>query len=235
MLRKYVTILIISIAALSLVAAPALAQSPAPAGRTITVTGNGSAAGVPDTANVTLGVEVADASIQTAFAQTNERIASVIAAVVAAGVPAENIQTAGLSIYQEMLPSPMGDGSTGDTRYRVSNQVQVTVRDVNLVAGVINAAVEAGANSLYGLDFVIRDSAAQEQQAREQAFQDARARATALAALAGVSLGDVVSITEVSGGYFGPNNQALGGSGAVIQPGLRQVALSLQVTFAIGQ
>lgn len=226
---------IVLVLALALVIPVFAQQSATTVTGTITVTGTGDASGSPNIANLTLGVEVVDADIKTAFNGANDRIAVVVDALVNAGVDAADIRTMGLNIYQER--QPMGPEPTDvQSRYYVSNQVFVTVRDITKVADVINAAVEAGANSLYGLEFAISNSAALQSQARENAFLDAQARAAELAKLAGVEPGAVVKITELPGGGFYPpmaREQAMGGGGAVIQPGQMSVNVQLEVTFEI--
>mgnify|MGYP001150845571 CR=1 FL=1 len=70
--------------------------------------------------------------------------------------------------------------------------------------------------------------------ARAEAVADARARAEELAELAGVELGDVLTISEVIGGGVMPvayERAAMGGGG--IAPGELQLAMQVQVTFAI--
>jgi uncharacterized protein YggE len=236
--------LIVALAAALMLGVPAMAQedptnpNPAPVvPGTITVTGMGEASGAPDVANLTLGVQIVDADIKAAFAGANAQIEQVIDAIVAVGVAESDIRTSGLNIYQEQQPMGPESGATTASRYYVSNQVLVTVRDITKVADVINAAVEAGANNLYGLDFSIDDHAALETTAREDAFADAQERATALATLAGVTLGEVQSITEMNnGGFFPPTaDRAMGGGGAAIQPGQLQVNVQLQVTFGINR
>ena len=65
---------------------------------------------------------------------------------------------------------------------------------------MLGAAFGAGANAMFGLAFQIEEPRQLEEQAREKAMADARARAEGLARLAGVRLGPIVSIQENSGG-----------------------------------
>lgn len=228
-------------------AMPTLAQTPGSIPTdTITVTGIGNASGTPDMATLVFGVETFDVDISTAFARTNETIEAVINAVVAAGVDRADIRTVGLNIYQDrsgMVPfgvalPPMENGQTA-AFYSVGNQVNVTVRNIDSVAEVINVAVTAGANGLYGLEFRISDRAALETAARSAAFADAQARAAELAELMGVEIGVVASVYELSGGYYSPYDVAQrglnGGGGAVIEPGQLAVSIQLQVTFSVNR
>jgi uncharacterized protein YggE len=105
------------------------------------------------------------------------------------------------------------------------------------VGDVLDGAVSAGANSVYGVSFEVEDTSKLEASAREKAIADANARAASLAQLAGVSVGQVLTISEVVGGP-GPlvleRAVALGaGGGTPIQPGEFEVNVSVQVTYAI--
>lgn len=235
--------LLLVLVALAALAAPLAAQEAAPMPsdfptNTITVTGMGTVLGRPDIANLELGVEISGPDVAATFTEVNTTIDAVIAAVVAAGVAAEDIQTTGLDIFTEGMFGPM-DGQTAQERtYRVSNRIRVTVRDIAAVGAVVNAAVSAGANSLFGLTFGIDDRATLESQARAAAMEDARARATELAALAGGTLGEVIIIDDGTGDYFtgyaAMSNRAEGlGGGASIEPGSLSVSASLRVTFRL--
>ena len=128
----------------------------------------------------------------------------------------------------------------GQTTYHVNNQVNVAVRDVTRLGDVLDKVAAAGANNVYGVSFSVADTTTLQSDARAKAFADAKARAESLAKLAGVSLGEVVSVSEIIGGpnvmYDSPRMAAaagLGGGGAPIQPGELEVNMSIQVTFAI--
>jgi len=118
--------------------------------------------------------------------------------------------------------------------------VRVTVRDIENVPAVLNAAIDAGATNIYGLNFAIEDSDALASEARAEALDDARQRAGELAGLAEVELGDIISIVEIQGGFDPFNQTALearglgGGGGAAIEPGQLSVNVQLRVTFRIG-
>jgi uncharacterized protein YggE len=116
--------------------------------------------------------------------------------------------------------------------------VNVTVRDVNTLGDVLDKAVAAGANNIYGISFSVDDTTKLQADARAKAVADAKSRAESLAKLAGVTLGDVVSVSEVIGSsvpmYDAPRAaMGMGGGGAPVQPGEMEVSMSIQVTFAI--
>src|SRR5262245_11630189 len=179
--------------------APAQAQTEPTAAipvRTITVGGDGSAKVKPDTAQATVGVEVINKSLDEATSAAQQQIEAILAALKAQGVADEDIQTANYSISVEQLTGPDGQ-LTGEVQYHVSNQVTVTVHDLDKVGQVLDAAIKAGANSVYGVNFTIADPTAAQSQAREDAVKKASAKAQELAQLNGVQLGDVLRVSEV--------------------------------------
>jgi len=242
MLQKRSLFLVLVLGLMSLLALPTFAQdNAAPLPGTIRVSGTGTVNTAPDTATVIVGVTIVDSDLKTAYAAANDQVAAIITAVQEAGVAVEDIRTFGLNIYQDSMypPMPAMDGGQGETapelRYNVSNQVSVKVRDISKIADVINAAVDAGANNLFGLEFGVSDIKTQQTEARKLALEDARAKAAELAEAAGVELGEIVSISEFSAGmpFNGNVRMDMGGSGAVIQPGQQEIMATLDVTFEI--
>ncbi|WP_169796585.1 SIMPL domain-containing protein [Chondromyces crocatus] len=89
--------------------------------------------------------------------------------------------------------------------YRVSNTVEITLRDLSKVGPALDAAMAAGANNIWGVSFSIDKKDAVAARARDEAMKDARSRAEALARLGGVTLGELVSIREdLTGGVASP-------------------------------
>ena len=82
------------------------------------------------------------------------------------------------------------------TGYELANSVEVTVRDLSRLAGVIDGALEAGATSLDRLEFRVDDPAPAEREARIRAMAAARARADVLAEAAGLTILGVRDILE---------------------------------------
>jgi hypothetical protein len=83
----------------------------------------------------------------------------------------------------------------------------------------------------------VSDSQAQYREAVDAAMDDARARAEAIAAKAGVKLGAPVAIIESGGGgYPVPmygTRTAADAAEISIEPGTQEISASLTVTFAI--
>jgi uncharacterized protein YggE len=116
----------------------------------------------------------------------------------------------------------------------VSSNVSVTIHDLTKVGPVLDAAVNAGANSVYGVTFTIENQTALNNQAYLLAMNDADAQATYLAGLAGVNLGPIISVSEVVGqGPVPMIAKAAVGGGGGIQPGELQIERQLQVVYSI--
>lgn len=239
-MKKLSIILTIVASLFALTVVPSFAQAPVQPD-TITVTGFGSASGAPDIANLEVGVESIESDPSTAYSNTNATIDEVITALKDVGIAAEDIRTVGLNVYQDRYGGPQFNGEgQPEPVYIVSNNVRVTVRDIANVPAVLDATINAGANNIYGLNFAIQNEETLASDARANALDNARDKASELAELAGVELGDIVSIVESQGGFDPYNQFALNGVGgaqsdAVIEPGQLSVNVQLQITFQINR
>ncbi|MCC6455016.1 MAG: SIMPL domain-containing protein [Caldilineaceae bacterium] len=206
---------------------------------TITVVGEGKVTLEPDIARVTIGVETVTNTVKEASDQNRATVEAVLAALGEQGIAKEDMQTSGFSIFAERF-GPEGPLAEGDVRYRVSNNVMVTIRQLDAVGTVLDAAIDAGANNIYGVEFALDDPGESESEARQAAIADAQEKAADLAELTGLTLGQVVSVSEVvgaGGGYYAGNfaeqARAFGGGGTPITPGQLDLVMQLQVIFTI--
>lgn len=215
--------------------------------RTITVVGEGKATGEPDQAVLNVGVETTAASVKEAMDQNNEIMEAIMETLAGLGIEESDIRTANFSIYVERQPQMFGEGMRIPTEapemsviYHVNNTVLITVRDLDSVSTVLEEVTGAGANSIWGINFSISDTTALQSEARAAAVANARARAEELAELNGVSVGQVISISEVVGSVpsylLGTRQEmaaGLGGGGAPISPGQLEYAFQVQITYTI--
>lgn len=212
--------------------------------RTITVIGEGKVRVQPDIARVTFGAEVLRPSVKEALEANKQAIESVLAALRSLKIAEKDIQTTGFSINAERY-GPDGPLPDDKINYRVSNNVTVLIRDLENIGSVIDAAVEAGANNIYGIEFNLAQPSKFKSEVRASAVADAKAKAEELAQLTGVTVGKVMSVSEVvgGGGFFPSNYQQFGlGGGAApavaptsISPGELEIAMQLQVTYTISE
>ena len=110
----------------------------------ITVVGQGTAWGMPDLAQVNVGVETFAATVTEAVAQNNTQMNALLARLKELGIPEKDIQTSNFSIQFERDTGSRADPDA-TARYRVSNTVQVKIRDLGKVGQVLDGIVQAGA------------------------------------------------------------------------------------------
>lgn len=210
-----------------------------PAGeRSITVLGQGSVTAKPDLAVVQLGIESLAATVAEASQENNATMAAIMAKLQELNIAEKDIQTSNLSISSVNYGMDRGD-SAGD-QYRVSNMVQIKVRDVERVGPVLDAVIEAGVNQVHGVSFTVDEPQALEDQARAKAVEDAGRRAEALADLTGLSVGKVIQISEggssvplFGGGLVYGRGAAAADAGMPVSPGEVEITYQVQVTYAI--
>ena len=212
-------------------------QVVAGSGQGITVTGIGTVTGSPDMVQVSVGVVTQGTTVQDAVNANQTQMNALLAAVKALGIADSDIQTSNFNVSTQnnVKPGAPGAPDTTSVTYFVNNQVNVILHDVSKLSDLLDKVVSAGANNIYGVNFGISNPSHLQDQARAKAVQDASNRAQSLAKLEGITLGNVISVTETNGypGVVYPSAAGLGGGGTPIQPGQLQVSVSLQVTYAI--
>jgi len=219
------------------VAAPAAVAGPAVVQHTITVNGEGTAYGAPDQVSVQIGVDTFGDTVVAASNQNEDVMQNLFTVIMNEGVQREDIQTSNYSVWTEMTYGDMG--YQGIAGYHVSNQVSIIVRDLESLSRVLQVAMDAGANSIYGVTFGVADQQELRSEARQLAVQNAEQIATELAALSGQEIDSILSITEVTG-YSGVMDMARsqsGGGGEApapsIAPGQISAYVQVQVTYTV--
>jgi uncharacterized protein YggE len=163
---------------------------------TLTVLGMGEATVDADMVTIVLGVQTRNESAAGAVADNALMMASSIEALLAAGVPEDEIKTSRFSIYptRDWIDGKLSD----EVIFEVSNQVTLTLDltdDVD-VGEVLDAAVGAGANSVDSVTFGLQDPTSVQEEALEDAVNDAMGKAEVISEAAGVNLGRILSISE---------------------------------------
>ena len=166
--------LLLAAAALAGVLRPegAGAVDPVPTTDTVTVSGTGSVSAVPDQAEVSAGVETRGATAQAALDANAAAMRKVIAAVRAAGGKDVTTQTVSLSAAVD----PEGREVAGNG-FVATNVVSAKI-DLADAGKLIDAAVAAGANTVWGPDLSYSDPAKLYREALAKSVADARERAT---------------------------------------------------------
>ena len=157
--------------------------------RTLTVTGTGSAAAVPDTALVRLSAVHRARTLTEALAGAESAREAV---VTAAGDLV--VSTVNLSVWpineQGEIPG-----------FEARHSLTIATGDLATANELLSdlAYAVGGRLVVEGVELAVRDPSAAVAQAREAAFADARAKADLLAGLADATLGQVEAVTEGGG------------------------------------
>jgi uncharacterized protein YggE len=192
---------------------------------TVTASGVGTATAVPNEAQMSFGVESRAATAKAAVAANADAMRKVINALRQA--LAREIATQWVSVYPYTRDDQAIDG------YTASNSVSA-VSDVGDAASLIDAAVEAGANSISGPGLSSSNSEELYRQALGKAIAEARERAQVLAKAAGRSVGEITAIVEGSGATPLPyaERAALDASTPIV-PGEQETTATVSVTFSL--
>jgi uncharacterized protein YggE len=230
-MRKTLLPLVLA-AALTLGGCSALAA----ADRTLTVSGSGTARVTPDVVSVTLGIQTRDDDVAQAVEQNNVVAARIMDAARGLGVGDADMRTVYFSVYAQPKYDEFGSPS-GGVSYLVDNSLEVRLRDVAKLSDLLQDAVNAGANSIYGVNFTVADTSAAEDEARTEALGDAGERAEELAAAAGLTLGGIQSISTSPFGvpqpYYPGFGMGGGGEGVPTQPGSLEVSVQVTVVYQV--
>ena len=173
-------------------ATTASAQTPAPADGSVVVTiGEGIVKRAPDRAWVTIAAESRAKTPAEAQKLNADAMSAVMQKLKGVGLPAEAIRTAAYELQPEFDYANNRQTLRG---YVARNAVEVRVDDLPKLGEVLDVAVGAGATSVSGIRFDLKDRASAEQTALQRAVADARAQADTAAQAAGMKVERVVRI-----------------------------------------
>jgi len=212
------------------------AQTDQPPMRTMNVTGTGKVYLTPDIVYINVGVHTEGPNAAEAVAQNNSQAAKLKSSLIASGVAEKDIQTTNFSIYPQQKFDDKGQ-PTGEITYMVDNTVAITVRDTSKVGDVLDAAVKAGANNIFGIQFDVEDKSEAMSQAREAAVKNAETVANELATAAGVTLGPIQTISSYGGApvpiYEGKGGGMAAASNVPVSPGQMVLTVDVSMVYEI--
>jgi uncharacterized protein len=218
-------------------AVPARAQQPQaeqhaePQAR-IVVSGEGSVPVAPDYAQIRGGVTTRGKAAKEATDANSKLMAAIIAALQDSGIEQKDIQTAEFSIAP-IYAQPQPNSEAKLSGFRVSNQVDVKIRQLDKLGEVLDRLVGAGATDIGNIEFMHSDASKTLDRAREAAIADARRKAEIYARAADVSLGRIVSIAEA--GYAPPGPMmAMRAAGAMAAVPIASGEDTLRVRITVG-
>jgi uncharacterized protein YggE len=163
----------------------------------------------PERAFVTIATETLAPTPSDAQQKNAQAMSAVRQKLTSLRLPADAVRTSSYSLNQEF---ELTNNRREPRGFRAINAVEVRVDEISRTGEIIDAVVQAGAATINGIRFDLKDRDAAEREALTQAVADARARADAIAAGAKVTVTKVVRIDEQ-------------GSATPPQPMFRQAAM----------
>lgn len=201
----------------------------------ITVVGEAKTQELNKKASFTAGINVVKDKKEQAIEEVNQKITAITDAVKAFGINPDDIKTQNLSIYQE--DETYKEGGREKRRpgqWRVSNSIEITLRDASQAGALADVLSKSGANNVYGPNFTLDEESQTGTALLAAAVADARKKAEILAKTTGKTLGDIITLTEgttiqSSARMLAP--EGLGG--ADLMPGSETVRKTVTVTFSL--
>ncbi|HEY0832171.1 MAG TPA: SIMPL domain-containing protein [Candidatus Dormibacteraeota bacterium] len=185
----------------------------------------------PDLAIVGAAIQSDGSTASAAQSDLAAKAAKLIARIKSLGVPDSDLNTTGYWIGP--IYAPQGQTITG---YRATEQLAAKWHNVDTVGKALDAIVQEGGATSISVGFGLADPKPAQAEARSLAIADARAKATAMASAAGVRLGQVIQISDLSSASRGPGPVNYSGAASAptqVPVGQLDVQVSVEVDFAI--
>lgn len=221
-----------------------LGRSENPYMNTITVEGKGTAASIPDLAVITFSVTESAVTVAEAQAAATAKTDAALAAVEGLSIEEKDVKTIAYNVYPKYENVVCYTGYCGNNNpkiigYEVSQTVEVKVRDTAKAGDVLQGLGTLGVQNISGPNFTVDEDEDIRGAAREEAIENAKAKAKALASQLGVRLGKVISFYENQGAYpmYGYGGEMDARSEAMSAPSLpvgeQETEVSVSITYEI--
>lgn len=170
--------------------------------RTITITGRGSASVRPDTIQISLTQEARSGQYDEAVAQASAAADRLRAAMRAASFAKGSLKTSGFNVHPEYenIREKNGDYSRKFIGYLCTQSFRLEFPiNMKKLSKAVNAVNESSGAPSFSIGFFVKNKDAVTQELLRKAAADALTRAQTLAAATGQTLGELVSVSCVSG------------------------------------
>jgi uncharacterized protein YggE len=225
-------------------------------GTTVSTSGSATTKVQPDKVSVTVGVETNGTTAQEASSSNANATAEILAALIALGIPEEQISTSNYNVYpvysqqpaqpQEVCimiypPPPECQPNQDIIGYVASSSLTVTLDVDGEIDGgqVIDTAIEAGANTVNGVFFFM--SSERQEEVRDgligDAIASARHRADVAATTVGMEVAGVkaINLNDVYFPFFTSGLDTSFREGAAeatqLMPGEQEVTMTVSVVY----
>jgi uncharacterized protein YggE len=203
--------------------------------RTVTVSAAGQVAAEPDMARISTGVVTEATTAREALTRNSAAMTKLIAGLKENGIDAKDIQTSAFHV-EPRYNNPLEGQTAVITGYRVTNQLEVTARDLERLGEVMDALIVLGANQMSGLAFDVSKAETLKDDARKDAIANAFRRAKLYAQAAGAEVGEVIAIAEEAAQFQPvgmPMARAMKSEAVPVERGSQTLEARVTVTWAL--
>jgi hypothetical protein len=207
---------------------------------TVNVTGTGKVIVKPTIARVNFGVFTHNETSAAAQAANDVIMARITAALKAAGIREDDIQTSGYSLQPRWIWDKTTEKNVQDG-YDMNHSMVVTVRVIKDAGKIVSLVADNGANTVDGISFEVDDATLEQMRltALDLAMVSARKRADVVARAAGRTILSVQTVTVNENSYtpYPMYNKAVdmtagsGNSPAPVEAGTLDILISVNVTY----
>lgn len=205
--------------------------------RTVSVDGSSTLKVAPDKATINVSIETMDKDAKVASAKNAQIMNKIQKDIMALAIPKDKIKTINYNLYQKY---DYDNGKQKFAGYAVTNEIMISVDNIDMVGTVIDTAINAGATNVNSIEFGLKDDQMYKDKALSQAILDAKRKAEVVAGALGRNIVDTKSI-NVSNSYMEPRtlNSALymksadaaGATSSPIQAGNINIKATVSATF----
>lgn len=250
MKKRFVFVALQSIAIVAIAAV--IAFSPAVAARqtvkadttttiptpSVSVNGTGKVTVKPNIAHISFGVFTHDETANAAQTANDAIMARITAALKAAGIKDEDIQTNGYSLQPRWVWDKTNEKNI-QSGYDMNHSVTVTVRTIADAGKMVSLIADNGANTVNGISFDVDDATLEQTKlaALDLAMASARKRADVVAKAAGKTILSVQTVVVNESSYTPYQtyrNEAMvarDSTAAPVEAGTTDVLISVSVTY----
>ncbi len=211
-----------------------------PSSRNITVSAEGKTVTIPDIAKINFSVVTEGIDTVKISSENAEKMDKAVNFIKSEGIEAKDIQTAGydLSPKYEYDKEKRKSFISG---YTLTQTVYLKIRDFSKISKILGTLPELGVNDISSLVFEVENQDKFLNDARNQAFEKALAKAKTMADKNGVKIKRVVTFTEYQSNHpiYAMEKFGMGGGDAApsvvpaIEPGSQEITVNVSVTYEI--
>ncbi|MBU0672793.1 MAG: SIMPL domain-containing protein [Candidatus Margulisbacteria bacterium] len=207
----------------------AFAESDSPQ---IIITGNGIVKAEADIAYISITVERTELAATEAQKIAAKKMNNVLASLKKMGIPKDKIETTDFDLRAKY---EYQGGKRVFIGYTASNQIRVTLDDLDQLGKTIDAAIAGGATNVDNVRFSVKNSAPHKKTALEKAFRAAKEKAEILTKASGLKLIKILRIQEAQAQVIDGGLRAFKSEGEALNtpiiPGKIEVQGNLTVVY----